>query len=142
MNNRSVRNNNPGNIRKVSNITWVGQSKYQDDKSFVVFNEPKYGYRAMVKIFQQYKLRGVDTVTEVISAWAPDNENDTSVYINFVAASLKVGPNDKIDLSNMATVVELCYAITKFEGDIGGFFTRDQAILGFELAMGSGPKSS
>jgi hypothetical protein len=127
--NRSVRNFNPGNIRKTG-ITWFGQSKIQDDKAFVVFLEARWGFRAMAKIFQQYKLRGVDTVHEVISAWAPSNENDTEAYAAFVAKKLGVDINEKIDLEDPATCIELCLAIAKYEGDTNGFFTRDQAIEG------------
>lgn len=129
--NRSIRNLNPGNIRKTG-ITWFGQSKVQDDKAFVVYTEARWGFRAIAKIFQQYKLRGVDTIHELISAWAPPVENDTGAYAAFVAKNVGLGVNDKIDLEDIVTVVEICMAIAKFEGDTDGYFTRDMAIEGIQ----------
>ena len=76
---RGIRNNNPGNIRHGDN--WVGMASVQKDDSFVTFTDAKYGIRAMVKIFRSYRNRGLVTLSQIISTWAPTNENDTLSYI-------------------------------------------------------------
>lgn len=76
---RGIRNNNPGNIRHGDN--WVGMSDNQKDSSFVTFTDAKYGIRAMVKIFRSYRNRGIYTLGQIISTWAPSNENNTEAYI-------------------------------------------------------------
>lgn len=79
---RGLRNNNPGNIRHGDN--WLGMKKSQTDESFVQFMSPKYGVRAMVKVFRSYRNRGIVTLGDIISTWSPTNENDTESYIKSV----------------------------------------------------------
>lgn len=76
---RGIRNNNPSNIRHGDN--WIGMSDTQKDSSFVTFTDAKYGIRAMVRIFRSYRNRGVYTLGQIISTWAPSNENNTEAYI-------------------------------------------------------------
>jgi hypothetical protein len=80
---RGIRNNNPGNIRLGS--AWQGMREEQTDGSFVQFVDPKYGIRAMARIIDNYKKRGVKTISQIISTWAPSNENNTASYIDSVA---------------------------------------------------------
>ncbi|MGU3457566.1 hypothetical protein ACLBV5_14755 [Brevundimonas sp. M1A4_2e] len=51
---RGVRNNNPGNIRRVSGVTWQGQAKDQTDAEFVVYVSPEMGVRALVRTLLTY----------------------------------------------------------------------------------------
>ena len=46
---RGIRNNNPGNIR-VAKIRWQGQKTAQFDQSFVEFDSPEMGLRALMKV--------------------------------------------------------------------------------------------
>ena len=78
---RGLRNNNPLNIRRTA-IRWIGARIEQTDKSFVQFTSMAYGYRAAWKILQSYYERFCQqgkpfTVRNIISRWAPPNENDT-----------------------------------------------------------------
>jgi len=94
---RGLRNNNPGNIRK-SGTVWQGQSPTQTDTDYIQFVSPEYGIRALVKVLNTYRNSyKLDTVREIISRWAPPNENDTVSYINSVAAKLGIGPDTTID---------------------------------------------
>ena len=79
---RGLRNNNPGNIRRGAN--WQGMAAEQTDDDFVVFTDPLFGIRAMSRILSNYAARGVLTVEQIISTWAPPNENDTGSYIRSV----------------------------------------------------------
>lgn len=81
---RGIRNNNPGNIRKGEN--WEGMiiNPIFPDKSFVQFKSPTYGVRAMARILRTYRNRGVVTLKDIISTWAPPHENMTDSYISSV----------------------------------------------------------
>lgn len=84
---RGFRNNNPLNIRKGSH--WKGLSPVQGDKSFCQFISMRYGIRAaiylLLKYYNQYQLT---TIYDIISRWAPQNENDTLSYCRLVAKEL------------------------------------------------------
>ena len=80
---RGLRNNNAGNIRWDEKTQWVGMTG-SDDKGFIIFSEPKFGVRAMARVLKSYSRRGVRTVRDIISTWAPTNENDTESYIKSV----------------------------------------------------------
>ena len=77
---RGLRNNNPGNIRRNSDV-FQGE-KTSSDKEFKQFKSMAYGYRAIFKIlsnyYRNYKL---DTIRKIIGRWAPENENNTNAYI-------------------------------------------------------------
>ena len=86
---RGIRNNNPGNI-ELGDESWQGAVPIdqQTDDRFVQFISPEYGIRAMAKILDSYARRGIVTIADIISTWAPPNENDTSAYIRAVIADL------------------------------------------------------
>ena len=85
---RGIRNRNPGNIDRTSDH-WLGMSADQSsDSRFVVFDEPVYGLRAMAIILKKRLAAGQNTVDEIISRWAPGNENDTDAYIESVCKSM------------------------------------------------------
>jgi hypothetical protein len=106
---RGIRNNNPGNIRHGDQ--WRGLAANQPDPAFCTFVAPVYGIRAMVKILQSYQRRGLNTVQEIISAWAPTVENDTAAYVRSVCSRVGVGPNDPVEPGNP----ELIKAIIRHE---------------------------
>lgn len=84
---RGLRANNPLNIReaKGGGDEWQGEAPEEIDSAFEEFIAPEYGYRAAAKIIASYRRRGLQTVAEIIGAWAPSNENDTANYIRFVS---------------------------------------------------------
>lgn len=90
----------------------------QNDPVFVQFKAPKYGFRAMAKILRSYKNRGLTTIRKIISTYAPSSENDTEVYINFVAKQLNVNPDTQLNVE--AKLFPLIKAIGRFE--IGPLF--------------------
>lgn len=109
---RGIRNNNPGNIRR-TNDRWQGMEESQTDPEFVQFRHPRYGFRAMARILQNYQRRGLTTLRDLISIWAPDTENHTENYITFVANTLKLSPDSDIDLEQY--LPSLLQAISTFE---------------------------
>jgi hypothetical protein len=92
---RGIRNNNPGNIVKTSDV-WEGQSPTQTDPTFVQFLTPEWGIRALVRVMRTHFNNGQNTVRQLITSWAPPSENNTDAYITEVAAIAGIGPDDVI----------------------------------------------
>jgi len=114
-NTRGVRNNNPGNIRHDPNEFYAGQTGVDKD-GFRIFKTPAYGIRAMMIKLQKYDSEhGLNTIEAIISRWAPPVENDTAKYIHFVAKRTGFNPNQKLDLYDLQTLVELTNAIAKMD---------------------------
>lgn len=131
---RGLRNNNPGNIRH-SNITkWKGQSAEQPDKSFVHFDTMEYGYRAMAKtLLTYYRKHKLNTIRDIISRWAPSNENNTEAYIRSVSNSMSLGPEKPFKVDEQPMLVSLCAAISKVENGVSA--NRYHVEKGVELAL-------
>ncbi len=89
-----LRQFNPGNLRP-SNPEWQGT--IGEGSGFAIFDSMQNGIRALCKqiIAYQEGRRGLQTVREVISTWAPSNENDTGAYITAVCHMLDCNPDDK-----------------------------------------------
>lgn len=123
---RGIRNCNPGNIRKGQ--AWKGLAATQTDDSFDQFVSPEYGIRAIEIILLAYQNRGLDSITKMISTWAPNNENDTQAYINVVANSSGLDPNACIDMKNPQTALKVIKAIIVHENGSNPY--SDDLILG------------
>ena len=118
---RGIRNNNPGNIRRTSD-RWKGLSASQTDPAFFQFDSPVYGIRAMAKLLRNYCAKyGLCTVREIITRWAPPNENDTESYIRSVSLSMGVGESDTLDLADDAVLQSLVKAIIKHENGLNPY---------------------
>jgi hypothetical protein len=86
---RGIRNNNPGNIDFNTSTKWVGL--VGNDGRFCVFDKPENGIRAIQRVLNSYSARGIDTVREVVTTWAPPVENNTAAYVAAVANACGVG---------------------------------------------------
>jgi len=95
---RGVRNNNPGNLR--SNIPWKGMIG-SDSSGFAIFDTPENGIKAAAKNLKTYfNKHHLNSVHDIISRWAPSNENDTQSYIKSVASQLGVSANEPLDITS------------------------------------------
>lgn len=113
---RGIRNNNPGNIRKGSS-QWQGMSAQQNDPAFVQFDSPVYGIRALAKLLKNYQARyNLNTVEEIISRYAPPNENITGAYVKSVANAIGVDARQEINVTQYLPA--LVAAITKHENGL------------------------
>ena len=74
-----------------------------------------------------YGDKGINTLSGVISRWAPPNENDTPALINNAAKFLGINPNQPIDLNNPAVRHLISTAIIKQEGNIPKVFGTSKA---------------
>ncbi len=106
--------NNPFNIRAVKANKWNGKTT-PEGAEFESFDTLENGVRAGIKIlltyFNKYNLR---TIEKIISRYAPDNENNTAGYIDFVANETGFEPNQAIE-PNKENLWKLSHAICKME---------------------------
>lgn len=80
---RGIRNNNPLNIR-IGNV-WLGEVSGPTDPDFEQFISMVYGVRAGFVLIRRYiRHYHRTTIPQVIAAWAPSNENNTTAYIDKV----------------------------------------------------------
>lgn len=118
---RGFRNNNWLNIR-ISNNAWQGKVQNNTDGTFEQFETPELGIRAAAKNIKTYSSRGLNTVRQIISTWAPPNENHTNSYVKNVADRMGVSPDETINVFDNETMVKLIAAMTISEngkeGDI------------------------
>jgi hypothetical protein len=93
---RGIRNNNPGNIRDTdqTRALWLGEVEGgpNDDPAFLVFQTPEHGIRALARLLRNYQKDGLRTLSQIISRYAPGNENNTVAYVNAVASELVIDP--------------------------------------------------
>lgn len=112
---RGVRNNNFGNIR-VSSTNWDGKIKDNTDGVFEQFQTPELGVRAMViNLRNYYNLYNKRNIRDIISKWAPANENKTQEYIDFVSKYCNVSPLEDVSdrlFTDDAFMLRLIKAIT------------------------------
>jgi len=142
---RGKRNNNPFNIDYSPKNPWDGQIGIEPKspngtQRFSAFIDPVFGARAFFKLLETYKSKHkIDTVQKMVQRFAPDTENDTSAYAEFVAKSLGVNVSDKIDLTDKDTAISIAKAKAQFEN---GIDTKDvisevDLIRAQQLATGS-----
>jgi hypothetical protein len=90
---RGIRNNNPGNLVKTA-LAWKGKIPHSEntDSRFEQFIEYRYGVRALLKDVINDINKGQNTITKLITEWAPAHENNTEAYIQFVANIVGINP--------------------------------------------------
>ena len=112
---RGIRNNNPGNLRR-SRDNWQGLRREQTDPQFFQFKTMAFGYRALIKTLQTYRRKhGLQSIAELISRWAPNNENHTQAYIRAVCQDLQVPATYEPDVDDRDTMCDLAAAISRVE---------------------------
>ena len=116
---RGIRNNNPGNIRHGSNWQGLNPNSRNIDPAFCVFTSSVYGIRALAKVLINYKkIHRLNTVRQIISRYAPPNENQTTAYIQSVAKQLGVVPDTVIDVEERGVLTVFIKAIIRMENGI------------------------
>ncbi|WP_371112921.1 hypothetical protein [Yersinia entomophaga] len=104
--------NNPGNLRWAEGY---GTHNTQSGK-FAVFPTLDEGVLAATKQLQIYGSKGINNVKDIVSKWAPSNENDTAAYIRHVVKSTKFSENEKLNLNDPAVLAKLISAMATKEG--------------------------
>lgn len=120
---RGLRNCNPGNIR-ITKDKWQGLRAKQEDKSFFQFETIDYGYRALIRTLQNYQRKhGCQTIADFIKRWAPENENNTSGYINRVCREMQIPSTYVPDVNDKATMCAFAAAISQVENGVPAVMT-------------------
>lgn len=138
---RSVRNNNPGNLR--IGIAWDGlcprasmTAAQLAETDFCVFVSPAWGFRALAVNMRTAWSTGLRSVRELIFHYAPANENPTEAYIQAVCKMMQVASFLPLNLDNAAQLESLCKAVATVEaGGWDGFWKDDDLNTGINLAL-------
>lgn len=136
----SVRNHNPGNLMH-SRIKWNGEVG-ADSAGRVIFKSDVDGARAFGLDLLSDWERGAQSVREIISGFAPQDDgktaqlkgNNVDAYTKRVSEILRVGPDDTLDLTNLGTLAGLMRAMAVVEA---GYEAFPLAVLqqGAQLAL-------
>lgn len=102
-----LRQNNPGNLRR-----WAGAGVRN---GFAAFGTPEEGLSAMAQQLLLYSRRGLNTIKDIITKYAPPSENDTAGYIGAVSKRMGVDPAAVLDLNNAGTLSKLMDAMIRQE---------------------------
>lgn len=103
--------NNPLNVRYAATNRWKGLLGVCN--GFCTFYSLKYGFRAAWLILRSYRKRGIKSIHDIITTWAPPGENATYNYIKFVSDHMKLFPWDQINTEY--DYVRLVYYMAWFE---------------------------
>ena len=97
--------NNPGNLEKGQGYAGETGKTYANDRErpFVVFDSPEMGVRALAMDLQTKIKRHDGDVNKIIEQYAPDNENDTKKYQEFVKKQIG---KDKVTTADLKSFVE------------------------------------
>ncbi|WP_283648025.1 lytic transglycosylase [Hafnia paralvei] len=114
---RGIRNNNPGNIDYRGQ---VGAELERPGGRFARFNTAYDGLKAMATQLMRYfegKTTGrrLTSLTDIISTWAPGNENNTAAYIDQLSKMMGVSPNAMLNLKDPQVMASLMSGIIHHE---------------------------
>ena len=118
---RSLRNNNPLNIRRGKN-QWKGLRAQQEDRDFCQFESLEYGWRAaFVLLMRTYYVKyQTDTIRKIVARWAPEIENDTQRYIYFVSEWTGIDADEPLGSPSTSPCrwMSVALAMAMFEGGL------------------------
>lgn len=124
---RGLRNNNPGNLVK-TNIPWAGKITPSGDPNFEQFNYLEYGIRAMASDTIHDVNAGMNTITSLITEYAPPSENNTAAYIASVSDTTGIAPTVPF-LLNETTLAAIIKAKIEVEnGSVAFNYITDEDI--------------
>lgn len=107
------RNRNPLNIRYSKYNRWVGQ--VGESKGFCVFKHIDFGFRAALRLLCRYIQDGYDTPEKIVFRWAPEFENKTESYLEYVLSNTFLLKCQQIKTPD--EVCELCSAMAYYESN-------------------------
>lgn len=101
--------NNIFNIR--SGQKWLGS--VGSTRGFVDFASRDYCIRAWLKLMRTYRMRGIVTLEQIVSTFAPPSENDTRNYIGYCCDNLGCSPGFRFDCDD--DYIRLSQVMAMFE---------------------------
>lgn len=105
-----IAKNNIFNIRQ--GAKWQGMTGAK--KGFVEFENREYALRAWLILMRTYRRRyGCRTVEQIVTRYAPPNENDTARYISYCRKELCLEPDSTLNYD--CEYIELAAAMAMME---------------------------
>jgi hypothetical protein len=113
---RAERNHNPGNLTSPNRLfRWLNPDKV-DPQGFRKFKTDEEGFKAMKDQLMIYKnIYKKDTLSSIISRWAPPSSNPTGAYIQRVSKETGFDANAKLNLNDTTTISRLMAAMARVE---------------------------
>ena len=131
-----IRNNNPLNIRK-GKSQWRGQTNYTPpgkggdggESVFCQFETMEWGLRAAFCLLRTYANKyKASCIHDIVTRWAPPNENNTQKYIRDVCMMTGFGGNQRLTETDWPKLVK---AMAKIE--CGEELSDELILKGFQL---------
>ncbi|EGR9570424.1 hypothetical protein I4Z71_002310 [Salmonella enterica subsp. enterica serovar Grumpensis] len=104
--------NNPANLRYAAGY----ETANTRSGKFAVFPSLDEGVLAAAKQLQIYGTKGINNIHDIISKWAPSNENNTKAYIGHVVNATGRSEFEKLNLNDTWTLAKLITAMSVKEG--------------------------
>ncbi|EDH3765788.1 hypothetical protein JY216_002929 [Salmonella enterica subsp. enterica serovar Chomedey] len=104
--------NNPANLRYAAGY----ETANTRSGKFAVFPSLDEGVLAAAKQLQLYGTKGINNIHDIISKWAPSNENNTKAYIGHVVNATGRSEFEKLNLNDTRTLAKLITAMSVKEG--------------------------
>ncbi|EFP3414910.1 hypothetical protein RPU03_000263 [Salmonella enterica] len=104
--------NNPANLRYAAGY----ETASTRSGKFAVFPSLDEGVLAAAKQLQIYGTKGINNIHDIISKWAPSNENNTKAYIGHVVNATGRSEFEKLNLNDTWTLAKLITAMSVKEG--------------------------
>lgn len=112
----ATRNNNPLNIRYSANNNWNGKGA-DNGTGFENFESADHGLRAGLKLMRNHIANGDDTISSLISKWAPAKDKNNPVqYAQFVSSKTGIPVDQKLDPNNPQQMQSVAKAMAQQEG--------------------------
>lgn len=112
----ATRNNNPLNIRFSANNQWAGKGG-DNGSGFEQFDTPDHGFRAGLKLMRNHINNGNDTLSSLISKWAPTGDhNDPVQYAQSVSQQTGIPVDAKLNPDDPQQMTAVARAMSKKEG--------------------------
>jgi hypothetical protein len=107
---RGIVDNNPLNLTYAGQAGTVGQ-----DGRFGIYRTEQDGVAASVRQLTAYQSRGLMTLSQMVSTWAPPGENNTAAYIAAVSKSTGIKPGAVVNMHDPAVAGALINAMAQQE---------------------------
>jgi hypothetical protein len=111
---RNLRNNNPGNIEYGDFAKKHGATG--SDGRFAIFPTLQAGQDAQASLLMGYMAQGNNTISKIVSKWAPGSENNTGAYIADLSKKTGIDANSVLDTAQLGKVRQ---AMADHEGMVG-----------------------
>lgn len=113
---RPTRNNNPFNVRNNPDVFNGEVGTDKQPGGFKVFSDPVYGVRAAFRILRSYENRGLKTLSEKMSEWAPVKDGNSPNYGKDIAKAAGVDINSTASYNDLSYWIKVMPAWAKREG--------------------------